>query len=114
MDTHQGLDMKKRPGQANGQCGSRASKLQLRCGRGEAGGSARRSRVQLKFGGLRVRKDSARGSERQAAWRVGGGRGRRCRPGRRAGRASLRLSRGLGRGVGAAGETLNASTSYRV
>uniref|UniRef100_A0A8D0S1V2 Uncharacterized protein n=1 Tax=Sus scrofa TaxID=9823 RepID=A0A8D0S1V2_PIG len=106
MDTHQGLDMKKRPGQANGQCGA---------GEVRGGGLRRRqTRVQLKFGGLRVRKDSARGSERQAAWRVGGGRGRRCRPGRRAGRASLRLSRGLGRGVGAAGETLNASTSYRV
>lgn len=82
MDTHQGLDMKKRPGQANGQCGAGRCRAGLRRRQ-----TRPRGRERAEEGAGASGSPVAAASAEAAAWRErgrggGGGRARRapCSP----------------------------------
>lgn len=79
MDTHQGLDMKKRPGQANGQCGAGEvwggglRRCQTRPPReGQAEGRGRRGRG-LTSGRSQSRSGGVAGKEERGGWSSGWG-----------------------------------------
>nr|BAE26369.1 unnamed protein product [Mus musculus] len=87
MDTHQGLDMKKRPGQANGQCGAgevRGGGLRRRQTRPLGGGAGRGEgalgRLAHQWPQRAPRAVAWPGEKKGAAGWEGGGRGARLAP----------------------------------